>query len=123
MTEEEKTIIRQILTTQDSGQRLYFQMQAQLNALTTALIGLDPRVATLYSEEFEIEQKKLAALLEKHLKELALLRAKGESEPCRRLSRSRPIIDQGRYPAKLAGISRLEHSLVAEYVKRVEGTP
>ncbi|MGD1069883.1 MAG: hypothetical protein ABSB15_07065 [Bryobacteraceae bacterium] len=38
MTEEEKTIIRQILTTQDSGQRLYFQMQAQLNALTTALI-------------------------------------------------------------------------------------
>ena len=75
MTEDEKRVLHMILDTQQGCQKLLIDMQAQIAALTYALVSLDSRAATLYSEQLEIERKKLQALLEQSLKDIALLRA------------------------------------------------
>ena len=75
MTDDEKRILHTILDTQEMCLKALVENKIQIDALTYALIRLDSRVATLYSEQLEIEQKKQAASLEKNLKELALLRA------------------------------------------------
>jgi hypothetical protein len=64
-----------ILDTQQGCQKMLIDMQAQLSTLTYTLVSLDSRAATLYSEQLEIEREKQRALLEKGLKDIALLRA------------------------------------------------
>jgi hypothetical protein len=75
VTEELKALLSRILETQQGCQKALLSTQAQVDALIYALIGIDSRVAALYSEQLQIEQQKQAALLEKCLKDISLLRA------------------------------------------------
>jgi hypothetical protein len=70
-----KALLGKILNTQEGCQKMIIGAQEQLNALTSASMRLDSRIAALYSEELEIEKKRQAALLEQYLKDIALLRA------------------------------------------------
>jgi hypothetical protein len=75
MPEDIKALLNTILKTQEMLNQSLMSTRAQLDGLILALIRLDQRVAILYSESLESEQKKQAALLEQILKEIALSRA------------------------------------------------
>ncbi|MGA7235026.1 MAG: hypothetical protein WBY44_05075 [Bryobacteraceae bacterium] len=75
VTDDGRRILERILDTQDNCHEMLIQAKSQIDALTLALISLDSRVASRYSEQLDIEQRKQSESLETYRQQLALLRA------------------------------------------------
>ena len=75
MSEDIKALLTRILDTQEKCQSMLIDLQLQTTALTNVLVSLDPRAALLLSTQIETLTERHRALLEKALKDAALLRA------------------------------------------------